>query len=59
MVFAAPEEMTAVFEEVKGAIADAAERMCEGDASVTPKINDTPCKYCPYISVCRRTDKKS
>ena len=59
MVFTAPDEMTAVFEEVKTAIADAAERMCEGDASVTAKENKVPCDYCPYISICRRTDKKS
>lgn len=58
MVFTAPEEMKAVFEEVKTAVSDAANRMCEGDASVTEKENETPCKYCPYISVCRRTDKK-
>lgn len=59
MVFTAPDEMTAVFEEVKTAISDAAERMCEGDASVTDKINKVPCDYCPYITICRRTDKKS
>lgn len=60
MVFTAPDEMTAVFDEVKGAIADCAERMCEGDASVTDSSgDDAPCKYCPYVSVCRRTDKRS
>ena len=59
MVFAAPEQMTAVFDEVKTAISDAAERMCEGDASVTEKQNKVPCDYCPYINICRRTDKKT
>ncbi len=58
MVFAAPEELTAVFDEVKTAIADAAGRLCGGDASLTSVSHEPPCTYCPYISVCRYTDKK-
>lgn len=58
MVVAAPDEMTAVFEEVKTAIADAALRMCEGDASVTGVKSSAPCTYCPYMTVCRYTERK-
>lgn len=59
MIFEADEAMTAVFEEVKAAISDAARRMCEGDASVTDKETKPPCKYCQYITVCRYTAKKN
>jgi hypothetical protein len=58
MVFAAPDELTAVFDEVKTAIADAAGRLCGGDASLTSVSHEPPCTYCPYISVGRYTDKK-
>ena len=59
MVFAASDEMTAVFEQVKHAVTDAAERMCGGDASLTDKsAGEAPCTHCPYIFVCRYTKKK-
>lgn len=58
MVIAASDEMKAVFEEVKGAVADAALRMCEGDAATTAVKSNAPCTYCPYMTVCRYTERK-
>jgi ATP-dependent helicase/nuclease subunit B len=58
MTFAASDELTAVFDGVKAAIADAASRLCGGDASLTTASEKAPCTVCPYISVCRYTEKK-
>ena len=58
MTFTANDAMTALFDEVKTAVADAALRMCEGDASLTT-AEKAPCEHCPYITVCRYTEKKN
>ena len=59
MSFAATEEMEALFSEVKRGVKEAAERMCAGDASVTAKEKDeAPCSHCPYVYICRYTEKK-
>ena len=59
MIMADGDKMEAIFDQVRYAVKDAAERMTDGDASVTDRVgDDAPCRYCAYVSVCRYTERK-
>ncbi len=59
MIMVDGDNMEAIFDQVRYAVKDAAERMTGGDASVTDRVgDDAPCRYCAYVSVCRYTERK-
>ena len=61
MTFTVPEKMQSLFEETKEAIKQTAENICSGGAPVVrslKKNEKSPCRKCPYITICRNTKMK-